>query len=276
MKTISLVLTIFIFLSCEKRSEIQSKTDGFIFPKVLNTYADTIVSKPFEAENISEVFPTFMGIYRFQDTIDINPRGEYWVKNIPEFTAWEKAYRRLTERNIKNFDVNGLEIFTDYGQTVKYKRYRHQEANEHYPVYFVNSTNSPKVLLGKDSYVFGIQEAGKVEDYGRWNPIEARGFDFCGNGRWERIIYPNEFALVLMRKYKGDYETKLRVRFRMGANTYVSKAFTGKINKKQFNLVNNSRLQESLQESNGLSASWLFYGAVPEESEWVVMSSTSN
>lgn len=60
----------------------------------------------------------------------------------------------------------------------------------------------------------------------------------------------------------------------MGANIYVSKAFVGKIDKKQFNIP--VHLKRRLQETNRLATSWLFYGGVAEETECCVISSTPN
>ena len=85
------------------------------------------------------------------------------------------------------------------------------------------------------------------------------------------IVAPYEFVLVLMRKYEGDTETGLRVRFEIGESIYVSKAFLGKVNAKQFQIEDSSYLEKRLQETDGKAAAWLFYGAVPRENEWVVI-----
>jgi len=142
--------------------------------------------------------------------------------------------------------------------------------NEYYPVFFVNSTPSDKLFLGKDRYVFGIQEAFDTCDFGSWLPIEGRGFDFCGNGYWKLVVHPEEFVIVLMRKYKGGFETGVRVRFQLGESLYVSKPYKGVINEKQFLVEDSSYFDDRLKETDGRAANWLFYGAVPKEEEWVV------
>jgi len=78
-----------------------------------------------------------------------------------------------------------------------------------------------------------------------------------------------------MRKYIGDYETKIKVRFKQGENILVSKPFKGRVNKKQYSIQDASYFKEQLQETNGKASIWLFYGAVPKEEEWAVKSSGS-
>lgn len=160
----------------------------------------------------------------------------------------------------------------DYESSVKYNRNYQNDSTlyDHYPVYFVNSTNTDKVFFGKDSYAFGIQEAIAKEKYIIWRPIEGRGYDFCGNGHWGLIVHPREFVLVLMRKYEGDYETELRVRFKVDENIVISRPFKGRINVSQFSVRDGSYIEKELQETDGKAATWLFYGSHPKEEEWVM------
>ena len=76
-------------------------------------------------------------------------------------------------------DVTGFEIIVDYEKNIAFRRYDFEDTvGVYFPVYIVNSTSSDKVLLGKDSYVFGLQEALDEDRRQRWRPIESRGFDF--------------------------------------------------------------------------------------------------
>lgn len=127
---------------------------------------------------------------------------------------------------------------------------------------------SDKIFLGKDSYIMGIQEAIREEKWKRWRPIEARGFDFCGNGSWGMIVHPNEFVVVLMNKYKGGFPTQLRVRYVMGNNIFVSKPFFGSIDSSQFHIKDSSYVKRQLQRTKGRAAQSLFYGAEPREEDW--------
>jgi hypothetical protein len=268
MRTKILLLPLFIgtLISCQPTSE-KSELTVFKSPQIVNSQLnDSIKSTLYQAEYVSEVFPTFVWKFKFQEEIDINPEKR-------DTTVYKDFIDKYSRRGLTDsLGINGLELIVDYDNSVKYNRYYQYDSSlyDHYPVYFVNSTQTDKVFYGKDSYVFGIQEAVDNIKYGEWRPIEGRGFDFCGNGRWGLIVHPQEFILVLMRKYEGDYETKMRVRFEVGENIFVSRPFKGRINEHQFSIQDSSYLEKRLQETNGKAATWLFYGAVPKEEEWAV------
>ncbi len=250
----------------------QNKTASAVFeiPDIVNSqFSDTVTSKPFKARYLSEVSPGFVGKYKFQKEIDINPEN----RDTTTYKDFIEGYSPARIQISDSIDVNGFELIVDYEKTVRYNPFYEQGSKlfDHYPVYFVNSTHTDKMFFGKDSYVFGIQEALSPDNWGEWRPIEGRGFDFCGNGRFGVIVHPNEFVLVLMRKYEGDFKTALRVRIEVGNSVYVSKPFVGMIDECQFEIKNDSYLESRLQETNGKAAAWLFYGAVPKQEEWAVM-----
>lgn len=261
-----LVLTIFIgaFISCESKIDEKLLTT-FQIPQIVNSaFNDSIKSQPFLAEFITENFAPCVGKFRFQSIIDINPEKIDSIR-IEDFIGAN------TDTHITNkLDVNGFELIVDYNTSIKYNQHFPYDSilYDHFPVYFVNSTKKDKIFYGKDRYVFGIQEAIDNEDFRQWRPIEGRGFDFCGNGHWRLIVHPHEFVMILMKKYEGDYETDLRVRFQVGENILVSVPFKGRINKSQFSIGDNSYIKRQLKESSGAAASWLFYGATPNEEIW--------
>ncbi len=229
---------------------------------IVNGLSDTILKGKFISNEIAAVYPLGMGKYQFGDTI-------YVPVEMPESSQNDFRYEGDVYRALDTFDVNGLELIPDYEQTV-YLGWYFQDTivYPYYPVYFVNPGREDKLLLGKDSYIFGIQEAKNKFNYNSWQPIEYRGPDFCGNGTWAVIIHPGEFYLVLMKKYDGEMRTSLRLRFRMGQNLYVTKAFDGFVNPEQFAMPDSSFPLEKMRESNGAAAEWLFYGAMPEYTQW--------
>jgi hypothetical protein len=198
----------------------------------------------FTANNISRVFPRVMGKFKFADTVSVFE------------DKVEKGWRMSIPRDSMP-DFNGFELKVDYAHEIYLPQYNQDTLYAYYPVYFINSTQTNKVFFGKDSYTFGIQEA--LQGYSDWLPIERKGFDFCGNGHWQMIVEPGEFILVLMRKYKGSETTYLRVKFRMGASTYVSEGFKGQISPEQKYLKDDYAL-ESLMKSRGKAARYMFYG----------------
>lgn len=252
------------FLNCKTESG-EVEDIAFKLPFIFNShYGDTLNSSLFMAELITEIFPIFAGKYKFKDTIDVNPETIDKIAQEDYFGGYSST--RLGD----SADVNGFELYVDYSKSVLYNNYYKYDKNKfiYYPVYFVNSTNSNKVFFGKDSYAFGIQEARDKAEQGFWRPIECRGFDFCGNGHWAIIVHPRELVLILMRKYDGNYETEMRVRYEVGDNIFVSKPFVGKICESQFYLRESSRVQKRLHKTEATEASWLFYGAIPKEEEW--------
>lgn len=215
----------------------------------------------FTAKTITRVFPKVMGKFKFADTVSVY---EDKVKK-----GWRM---RIPPDSMPDF--NGFEMKVDYKQDVYLPQYHRDTLYAYYPVYFINSTQTNKVFFGKDSYTFGIQEA--LQGYSDWLPIERRGYTFCGNGYWQMIVEPGEFVLVLMRKYKGSETTHLRVKFRMGASTYVSKGFEGQISPEQ-RYLNDGDALEHLIKSKGKSERYMFYSNsswlnIPDVREKIKMS----
>ena len=269
MKKIKVIASLFFCtIFCCKSHEPLGKVNKFRLPVLINSelqQRDSIKKYVYEYKYLTTVYPTFIGKFRFNDSIDINPKAK-------DTFLYNDNVRHVND--IKEINRSGLELFVDYETTIFYNWFGPESLTyfSYYPVYLVNSTQSDKILFGKDSHVFGIQEAQDKENYNSWKPIEAKGYDFCGNGYWNIIIRPNEFGLVLMPKYKGNYKTKLRARIKNGDNIIVSNAYEGIINKSQFKVRDSSYLQKKLNQSNGLDAFSIFYGAVPYKEDWVVLS----
>jgi len=267
-RVLGFLVIVCLIVSCsDNHSEKDVSTEDFNPPKIISTqYSGKENKSVYVERNVSGVFPEFMGKYEFQNQIDINPST--WDTNFRSDYRDVRLWMGLDD----SLDVNGFEMMVDYETTVYYNPYYQHDSTlyAYFPVYMVNSTRTKKLFLGKDSHAFGIQEAQQKNDYNKWHPIEHKGFDFCGNGNWGLVVKPNEFVLILVRKYAGDYETKMRVRIALDASVYVSKPYIGLIDSNQFVLEDSSYVQARLNETNGLAASWLFYGAIPQEEEWVV------
>ncbi len=249
----------FIFLSIGFFGCSKNETNNeFQFPQIINSQLlENDTSILFEADSISGVYPAFIGKFKFDELIDINPSKSNSKLN-GDF-IFEKKFLDLTD----SIDANGFELEVDYHKEIPYNRYFEIDPvyYTHYPVYFINSTKSDKLFLGKDSWAYGIQEASTKKGGWRWQAIEHKGFDFCGNGKWGIVVHPNEFVLVLVKKYKGDFETSLRVRFQVGQNIYVSLPFEGKINKKQFDVPDSSYIGKIINDNDPREISWFLMGA---------------
>ncbi|PCI95700.1 MAG: hypothetical protein COB15_11890 [Flavobacteriales bacterium] len=256
------IFSLLLLIGCRPDAE------KFEIPALINSqYNDTLDQVDFKAKILTGVFPEFVGKYNFTKNLDINPSNRdstFWNDFIDD-------YRSVSIGD--SVDVNGFELIVDYKTTIYYNRYvsygHSKTLLSYYPVYFVNSTNSDKIFLGKDSYTFGIQEARLNEKYSDWHPIESRGYDFCGNGTFGIIVKPNEFVLILMKKYTGTYKAPMRVRFKQNESIYVSKPFYGFIDTAQFTIEDSSYVQDELRKNYGKAVSRLFYGAEPDEKEWL-------
>ncbi len=252
-------ISLFFIFGCNAKKQARNlPVDKFKIPFVVQ--ADiTDTTNNFIEENISSVFPEFIGQFKFSDTIRFT--GERQRRD----SISEKQYN--WEHQVFEFDTlssDGLQIFTDYNTSIIYSKTFNRKLFNYYPVYIVNETSTPKLFVGKDSYAFGIQEATDTSHYRRWHPIECRGFDFCGNGYFKRKIEPKEFIMVLFPKYAGNEITHLRVRLKIAENIFISKPFIGRINKKQFDLKKDSWEFSYLKKTKGIGYDGIFYGAIPK------------
>jgi hypothetical protein len=245
--------------------QIKTKELVFTSPTIFNNFYngnDSIEIIKYKANKLMSVDPSFIGIYKFGDSIDITPTDD------PELQ--DRIYENVKD-TIQGNSLTGLELIVDYDTDV-YSGGRENTFFNCYPVYLVNNTNSGKIIYGKDRHVFGLQEAFTNEEYGAsWKPIEMKGFDFCGNGHWTKIIQPKEFALLLFVKYDGTEKHTMRVRFKNGANILVSNTFEGMINPKQFTVEKESSTYDRLKRVEAVDQNLYqeyFYGAkVPSINE---------
>lgn len=253
MNTNQLIYLFFFCLcSCFQHKE-SNQNIIFQIPEIQNSAFDsTKYIRSFKANHISETFPIFVGKFKFQEKIDLNPEKRD--------TSFYKDFNTSFTRGLGNdtLSINGFELYVDYNSSAIYEWYD-TLVYEYYPVYFVNSTDSDKLFLGKDSYTFGLQEAAMANN--RWQTIEAQGFDFCGNGYWSLIVHPKEFVVILMQKYQGDFKTTLRTRFRIGETVYVSHSYKGTINQNQFNYKEDSYIETKMKENPVEAINHYFYGS---------------
>jgi hypothetical protein len=248
---------IFLFITgCStKQNQKIFSDERFTLPLIVqNIDADTI--KAYKDGIMTESFPQLIGKFKFGDTIDFSKLGQQRISE--KDYLWEVQNANDSD----SLSSDGLQIVPDYKTSVAYSRF---EPTKHlyFPVYVVNETYEPRVFFGKDSHGFAIQEAIDTSDYSSWHPIESTGLDFCGNGRFRKKLNPKEFLIFLLPKYSGSDTTSLRIRFKIGESIFISKAFTGNINRKQFEIKDNWVLRE-LKETKGAAATWLFYGGNPK------------
>jgi len=247
------VVTMAVFLGCTKSTslhDVESRT--FSIPKIIQTH-DTTAIELTPIYHIEAARAIFSGKFQFGDTINLSTRSDStYEKDLVEEP-------RITGGG-DTMSTDGLQLVADYHAIMR-PAVSYLKAESHYPVYIFNESSRSKFLYGKDTHVFAIQEALDVA--GSWRPIEGKSFDFCGNGRWGIKIRPSEYVLFSMRRYSGNFRTKLRIRLVNGSATYVSHPFEGEINFKQFLVEPDGYFHEELTRNRVRAISTVFNGSIP-------------
>lgn len=241
MRNIVLGIIIIILGSCTSGIEDKTASTQFRIPIVItsNLSQDYVLTHKAESQNGYSAIP-IMGKFPFKDTIDL-------TINDTNFKGWDDpdwkarfgdVFFDSSWTNNDSLDVNGLELFFDYNQTI-WILGGDSLVHPYYPVFLVNSTKSPKVFTGRDHTAEGRQEALSSER-NEWIPLDTQkvGFEWCGNGYMVTIVNPNEFILLLMKKYKGEYRPHMRLNISNGESSMVSKHFVGHITEEQYNVLN--------------------------------------
>ena len=241
LRKINLLVIILILglISCKEKKE-----NKFKIPKIIseNTY-DSIL---FTTTNILESGnPIFFDKYLFKNKIYLNNQTRHskeFHNDLFRLDIINYSKQQTIQDSIR-FD--GLQLIFD-STIIRYNKYNELNKKgifnyntkkygfEYYPLYVINETKKNKLLDGKDGYVYCIQEAQDSNQ--RWYPIENLVSDFCGNGTWNLLLNKNEFALILIPKYTGNYKTKIRVRLKNNNCVYTSNIINGYINYSQFYL----------------------------------------
>ena len=262
MKVTIKILIIALLSSCK----FDSKEEQFVFSIPTVFFQDSMKNLdavPFERQYVDRIFPFFCGKCSKNDSVKFN-NGKIFKKN--EDVRFQKDWisseffeQGSRSPKIDSIETDGFKMVANYSQTILFD-WNTDKYNAYFPVFLYNSTKKTKILIGKDNYVFAIQEAKDAQ--GNWRPIEEKGHDFCGVGYWGLKFQPTEFSTILIRKYKGSFETDLRIRLRNGKNTIISEVFRGHINPKQFYFKYRDSELDSFRKSNMDNR---YFGAIPIE-----------
>ncbi len=261
------ILLPFIFIlatACSEKNKtaaVSEQTHKFSIPRIFqydNNFKDSLTF--FKSENINDAFTFFIDKFQFSDTVSIDNSGERDLTFGTDYITGDSASLKKLRDSLTS---DGLQLIPDYSMSIPVNWSSISKSGFYYPIYVVNETNSDKLFTARDRYVSAIQEAKDQKEI--WRPVESKRFDFTGNGRWALIIHPHEFALFLTAKYEGPFKTMLRVRMRIGDVTYLSKAFAGTINEKQFFLKRDSYQYNEFKKDISVSITRRFLGSIPLE-----------
>ena len=247
--------------------KLDIKEDPFVFSIPTVVFQDSIKNLDtilFEGQHMNRIYPIFCGKYNKNDSVRFN-RGNVFEKY--KDTSFKKNWISVEflgydsrSRKLDSIDTDDFRMIANYSQTILFDWWATDKYNAYFPVFIYNPTKKTKILIGKDDKVFAIQEAKDLQ--GNWRPIEERGHEFCGVGFWGLKFQPKEFSTILFRKYKGSFETDLRIRLRNGKNTFTSEVFRGYINPKQFYFEHRDMELDSFRK---LDIDYLYLGAIPLE-----------
>ncbi len=254
-----LLVVLFFISGCADKKE---KKEIFSLPHVLlhnNSFKDSVSC--FSANYIEDASTFFISKFKFTDTVLIDNEGETTPFAGNDMIQGDSAYLRNLRDSISS---DGLQVIPDYSVSIPVNWTSVLKNGIYYPVYVVNETNSDKLFNVRDRYVSAIQEA---KDKGTiWRPVESKKFDFLGGGkRWALILHPHEFALFITAKYEGPYKTLMRVRMKIGDVIYLSKAFEGTIDERQFHFNPESYQYNEYKKDKSISITRRFLGSVPVE-----------
>src|SRR5690606_25952649 len=93
------------------------------------------------------------------------------------------------------------------------------------PVFITNNSKDTIFLDYQDLNAFIIQEA--MDENGNWKPIEYWQYSWCGNSYDATGLLPNQFIVIKINKYSGNFETLLRVKLLNAKKVYYSNTFKG-------------------------------------------------
>lgn len=234
----------------------------FHIPKVENsTSFDSCEVNVDEIRYLNGHQALILGKYNFQTSrIDLK-RQDYQQSPFIELSK-NKDFLFEDYGDRREIDANGFELIVDYDQTVFYNPLPKgcRAFEKYFPVFLVNSTNSPKIFNGKDSHVYAIQEAYYCEKYD-WKPLEYIVPAMCGNGRWSLIVNPHEFVLILMRKYSGEELGEMRLRIKSAESIYVSASYQGRFNFDQYKIHEMSSLSSDVKNKTAYFNPLYFLGS---------------
>jgi hypothetical protein len=245
-------------------NEKVQKSASFKIPKVVFVDTVKLLKTLFVSENIESTYATFCGKYKIGEAVTFGKYKAIYQDSIFRQNIITIDYFDLGD-DISEFDTDSFKVKADYSQDILCDWFAIKPYNSYYPVFIQNKSSKTKLLTGKDDRIFAIQEA--KDEKGIWRPIESPKEDHCGGGSWALKMQPKEFGVFLLPKYKGDFETDIRARVKVGKNIYTSDSFVGNINRKQFLLKN---LDKVNKQNLGNYIKYKFFGSVPLQLDTVL------
>ena len=230
MKYLLLLASIFIFFCCNYESEVSNNLiEKKNFQQIV--LIDTIRSQLRKNDVIWKTETDFRPIYIGQqkDSILLNYKFNYIDYGNHD---WAFFQREDT--------LNSLIIFVDTSRIIEvptlwdnrdsFKKYRN--LTQAYPV-FIKNMSLDTLVIGFWGNIPLITEA--QNNLGKWTSIQEPLVFNNTFGKYQLYLPPKSIAITACNLYKGNFKTKIRLRFGENGNIY-SNEFEGTISPQQFEI----------------------------------------
>lgn len=255
-----LIISIFLLINCKKEEPNkieQGKNQNRIDSLNLKILKLLKYNEETKLEFDESYFPNFKSDYKptgertnvdsmIQHYYKIRYRGEgenffseimaYDSLNYPLFFD-EFKFLHQTGYSIEKFNQFpdfDLAVFVDTTQFVKNERkyYPKIKTGDEYPVYLINQSNK-WYFKWLDSLSFTIILEAYHKGNQQWQPIEYQ----TTHSGFYMILSPKSYIVTSALIYDGNYQTKLRLKFKQATGMTYSNEFYGRINKSQFDTI---------------------------------------
>jgi len=215
--------------SGNKTQDPSYKKLTFTIPTIIDTFPIDRVARETIWQESGSYNPLYIG--KRKDSIWISNGNIRWVDRQNEYFVYG------SERDHFPYpDSSGIELIIDTSKFVfEYAMLFEAPGNniaqdkfyKAYPVYVI-STTKDTLSIGYGDHLPLILEA--VDENGKWRAIQNEYTYICGTGLNTIILPPYNFVLTSVPIFKGQFKTKLRLRYK----NILSDDFTGTINHSQF------------------------------------------
>jgi hypothetical protein len=257
MKRIDIYTLLFLLASCSNEPK---KEDHFTFPEIVDTTeAATFYFSPQIMQSATNDVGTLQKLSEDADLTTSSHKFNYYLESSDDLPERKSKSKRT---------YSGFSIFVDTTREVsmekpsdyfpfippdiRYNSFKEDSAALRYaiefelwkkhkmvvkalPIYIVNRTKKSIFISEQETELMLIQEA--KDKKGKWKPIEYYRFSYCGNSYGDYVLRPNYYLMAKVFKYKGEFETLLRIKMVSDTTVIYSHPFRGSVNLSQFKPV---------------------------------------
>lgn len=170
-------------------------------------------------------------------------RGDKWFKFpsedlMDDYKIWNSINSDFKKGKIQfsdfeNFNFPMLKIWVDTTQMINNERmYLAQLKGDSYAVYIINNSNLWHMANMDPEFPILMQA---MDRNGEWRYIEYRINSKIDSGLFY-FLEPKSYFVTSARKYKGNFKTKFRLKFKQKDKFVYSNEFSGSMNESQFEI----------------------------------------